>query len=69
MTSFYQWRNEGGIMPQAPNHRGAPKSPDNAASTFFNRVHLLPKDFRVEHGGAKLVSYTGGNLASVRLRP
>jgi len=69
MTSFYQWRNEGGIMPQAPNQRRAPKSPKNVASAFFNRVHLLPKDLRVEHGGTKLVSYTGGNLASVRLHP
>jgi len=29
-----------------------PKSPKNVTSTFFNTVHLLPKDSRFEHGGA-----------------
>jgi len=31
---------------------GAPKNPNNIASSFFNTVYLL----RFEHGGAKLVS-------------
>jgi len=31
----------------------APKSPENVASSFFNREHLLPKDLMFEHGGAK----------------
>ena len=34
--------------------RGEPKSPNNVTSTFFNRVHLLPKDLRFEQGGARL---------------
>jgi len=33
---------------------GALKSPNNVASTFFNTVHLLPKDVSFEHGSAKL---------------
>ena len=37
---------------------GAPKSPNNVASTFFNTVHLLA-------GDAKLVSYPGHHLTSV----
>jgi len=44
---------------------GAPKSHNNVASTFFNTVHLLPKN-RFEHGGAKLFSCPGRDLASVR---
>jgi len=31
----------------APNHWGAPKSPNNVASAFFNTVHLILKDLRV----------------------
>jgi len=40
----------------APNHAGAPKSPKNVTSTFFNGVglHLLLKDLRFEHVGVKL---------------
>jgi len=38
---------------------GAHKSPNNAAITFSNTVHLLPKDRRFEHGGAKLVFVAG----------
>jgi len=41
----------------APNHCGerrmavgAPKSPNIVTSTFFNTVHLLPKDLSFEHG-------------------
>jgi len=37
-------------MPLKLNHWGVPKSPNNVASTFFNAVHLLPKDLRFEHG-------------------
>jgi len=33
---------------------GAPKSPNNDTSNFFNRVNMLLKDLRIEHGGAKL---------------
>jgi len=35
---------------------GVPKGPNNVTSTFFNTVHLLPKDLKFEHGGAKLSS-------------
>jgi len=28
---------------------GAPKSTNNITSTFFNTVHLLPKDLSFEH--------------------
>jgi len=34
--------------------RRAPKRPNNVTSTFFNAAHLLPKDLRFEHKGAKL---------------
>jgi len=30
----------------AQSRQGAPKSPNSVSSTFFNAVHLLPKDFR-----------------------
>jgi len=40
----------------AESLRGAPKSSNNVTSTFFNTIHLLPKDSRFEHGGAKLAS-------------
>jgi len=45
---------------------GAPKGPNNATSAFFNTVHLLPKGFRFEHGGAKLASCPGRHLSSLR---
>jgi len=51
---------KGGRMPLAP------KSPNNVASTFFSTAHLLPKDFRFKHGGAKLVSCRGRHLTLVR---
>ena len=37
-------------MPLALSHCVATKSPNNVASTFFNTVHLLPKDVRFEYG-------------------
>jgi len=45
---------------------GSPKSPNNVTSTFFNTVHLLPKDLRFEHGGAKLAPCPGRCLTSLR---
>jgi len=39
---------------QFPGRRiimGVPKNPNNVTSTFFNTVHLLPKDLRCKHGG------------------
>jgi len=50
-------------MPRTTNNCWAPK---NVATTFFNIVHLLPKDLRFEHEGAKLVSCPGCHLTSVR---
>jgi len=38
---------------------GTPKSPNNVTSSFFNTVHLLPKDLRFEHGGANFASRQG----------
>ena len=42
--------------------RGAPKSANNVTITLFNTVHLLPKDLRFEHEGAKLASCPGRHL-------
>jgi len=44
----------------------APISPNNVTSTFFNTLHLLPKDIRFEHGDAKLASCPGRHLTSLR---
>jgi len=64
---------KGGTIPQAPNHcgsaewlPGAPKNSSIVTSTFFNAVHLLPKDLRFEHGGAKHASCPGRRLTSFR---
>jgi len=40
---------------------GAPKTPNNVVNSF-STVHLLPKDLKFEHGGAKLVSCPGRYL-------
>jgi len=59
-----QGRNEGARGAQCPGRQitlgGAEKS-NSVASTSFNTVHLLPKDLRFEHGGAKLLA-PGANL-------
>jgi len=34
-----------------------PENPNNVTSTFFNAAHLLPKDLRLKHGGAKLAKH------------
>jgi len=46
--------------------RGSPKRPNIVTSTFFKTVHLLPKNLRFEHGGARLASCPGRHLASLR---
>ena len=46
--------------------RGAPKSPSNVTSTFFYRVHLLPKDRWFEHVGAKLAFCPRRHLTEFR---
>jgi len=77
MISSYQGRDkggQGGTIPQAPNHyyggrrmtAAALKSPSNVTITFFNTVHLLPKDLKFEHGGAKFASCPGRHLISLR---
>ena len=55
-----------GAIPRAPNHYGSaewlwglPKSPNNAASSFFNALHLLPKDLRFENGAPNLLLAPG----------
>ena len=50
----------------ASNDCGSPKSPNIVIGTFFNAVHLLPKDLRFEHCGARLASCSGCNLTSLR---
>jgi len=54
----HQGRNKGMAkgdpIPRTPNHWGAPKSPNNVASTFFNTTHLLPRDLKFEYGVDKL---------------
>jgi len=46
----------------------APKSPNNITNTFFNTVHLVPKDLGFEHEGrVKLASCPGRHLTSLRL--
>jgi len=70
---------EGGAFPRAPiNYGGAkslrgaellreqPKSPNSHTSTSFNTVNLLSKEFRFDHGGAKLVFCPGRHLTSLR---
>jgi len=70
--------NERGTISPAPNHyegaelqresawwlKRAPKSPDNVTSTFFNKLHLLQKNLRLKHGGAKISSCPGPHLNS-----
>jgi len=54
---------------RAPSHYAGTKSlrgtPNNVTSTFFNSIHLHPKDLRFEHEGAKLASCTGRHLTSL----
>ena len=47
---------------------GVPKNSNNVTSTLFITVHLLPKDFRFELGGAKLASFPERHLTSLRSR-
>ena len=71
-----QGHNEGGegsAISRARSHYGgakslrrALKSPNNVTSTFFNKVHLLPKDPNFELVGVKLVSCPGRHLTSLR---
>jgi len=59
-------------IPRAPNHCrerndcGGAEKVHNITSTFFNTVHLLCKNLRFEHGGAKLASCPGSHLTLSR---
>jgi len=72
LHSWLQGRSEGGKISQAESLWGrrvtawSPKSPNNVTSAFFNTINLLLKDFRLEHGGAKLASCPGRHLTSLR---
>jgi len=44
---------------------GAPKRPNNVTSTLFNTDHLLLKDLRLQHGGAKFAFWPGRNVPSL----
>jgi len=60
-----QWGQGGHNSPGAKRLRGAGKS-QQYHNTFFNTVNLLPKELRLEHGGAKLASCPGRHLTSLR---
>ena len=64
-------RGEKGLqLPRRRNIAGAPKGPTNVASTYFNTVHLLPKDLRYEHGGPKfVVAPAASNLGTTLGQP
>jgi len=46
---------------------GALKSPNSVTITFFNTVHLLPKDLSFEYGGTNLAAGHRRHLSSLRL--
>ena len=54
---------KGGAIPRPP------KSPNNDTTTFFNTVHLLPKDLSFEHGGAKIAACPERHITSLRPCP
>jgi len=57
-----QGRNEGGHNSTgAESLWGERKSPKNVTSTFFNTVHLLLKDLRLEHGAPNLILAPGAS--------
>ena len=66
LLHYTQGRNEGNNSPGTEWLRGALKRPINVTCTFFNTVHLLPKDLRFEYGGAKLASCPRPHLTSLR---
>ena len=62
-------RNDGGKRAQVPGLQittVAPKNSNNVTNTPFNKVHLLPKNLRFEHGGAKFASCPGRHFTSLR---
>jgi len=64
-----QRRNEGGkegAILWAPNLCGGRRKVPTMSQVLSSTAHLLPKDARFEHGGAKLVSCPGRHLTSLR---
>jgi len=71
-----QGHNEGGKGAQLPGRRITATGAENPNSitsalfnvtrTFFNTIHLLPKNLKFEHGGAKVASCPGRHLTSLR---
>ena len=66
-----QGRNDGGkggTIPQATNHYWGTEKSQRSHKYFLslNIVHLLSKNLKFEHGGAKLASCPGRHLASIR---
>jgi len=72
-------KGQGGAITRASNHSGGtdilrgrrmtagtPKNLNHVTRTFFNTVHLLPRDLRLEHGGVKLASYSGRHVTTLR---
>jgi len=74
---WMEGRNEGdkrGIITRAPNHCGGAEwlrevQESRSSVKYFLKytVHLLPKDLRFEHGGAKRASCPGRHIISLRL--
>jgi len=52
----------------AKSLREVPNSPNNITSTCLNTEYLLPKDLSFDHKGAKLSSWPGRHLTSLRPR-
>jgi len=48
-------RGQGAQFPGRRIAMGAPKSPNNFTSIFFNTVHLLPEDFKSKMGAPNLL--------------
>jgi len=68
VAGAYRGGGKGSIVPQAPNdYRGAKKSKQCHKHVLqYSRLHLLPKDIKFEHGGAKRASCPGRCLTSLR---
>jgi len=58
-------RGQGGHFPWRRITMRVLKSPSKVTNTC-SAVHLIPKDLRFEHGGAKLASCPGCHLTSLR---
>jgi len=66
-VTWNQGHNEGAQFPGRQITGGAPKSPNNVTSTFFNAVgYICFRKTCYRHGGAKLASCPGRHLISLR---